>query len=309
MRAFKRENTSHSNALTGALQTFTTPMNPDSLLIELADEISTCPKCRLAETRTKTVPGAGTSSAQIMFIGEGPGEQEDLSGEPFVGKSGQLLTRELEKIGIFRDDIFITNIVKCRPPQNRTPLTDEIAACNDWLGAQIAQLLLIETESSIDPSLNHGVAGLTDFLAVYYLYNRLSPNLDAPQIRALVQSASNSMSDSLEKSLNHLCTMFFGDSVLTAGKTATGNREQLYAKLKALAESEPTALPEKFFDGVRHKTAQKFSPDVSASCKRARSCKKFTINSIAACARKQGANSRLDHRRRIVKITYWSAAA
>lgn len=113
-------------------------MNTDSLLAELAAEISVCPKCRLAETRTHTVPGAGTSSAQIMFVGEGPGEQEDLSGEPFVGKSGQLLTRELEKIGIFRDDIFITNIVKCRPPQNRTPLTDEIAACNDWLSAQIA---------------------------------------------------------------------------------------------------------------------------------------------------------------------------
>ncbi len=113
-------------------------MNVDELLAELADEIRVCPKCRLAETRTHAVPGAGQTSAQIMFVGEGPGEQEDLSGEPFVGKSGQLLTRELEKIGIFRDDIFITNIVKCRPPQNRTPLTDEIAACNDWLSAQIA---------------------------------------------------------------------------------------------------------------------------------------------------------------------------
>ncbi len=113
-------------------------MNVDELLTELADEISVCPKCRLAETRTNTVPGAGTSSAQIMFVGEGPGEQEDLSGEPFVGKSGQLLTRELQKIGVSRGDIFITNIVKCRPPQNRTPLTDEIAACNDWLSAQIA---------------------------------------------------------------------------------------------------------------------------------------------------------------------------
>ncbi len=113
-------------------------MNVDQLLVELALEISVCPKCRLAETRTNTVPGAGQASAQIMFVGEGPGEQEDLSGEPFVGKSGQLLTRELQKIGIERGDIFITNIVKCRPPQNRTPLTDEIAACNDWLSAQIA---------------------------------------------------------------------------------------------------------------------------------------------------------------------------
>jgi len=113
-------------------------MNVDQLLAELADEIRVCPKCRLAETRTNAVPGAGATAATIMFVGEGPGEQEDLSGEPFVGKSGQLLTRELEKIGISRGEIFITNIVKCRPPQNRTPLTDEIAACNDWLSAQIA---------------------------------------------------------------------------------------------------------------------------------------------------------------------------
>ncbi len=113
-------------------------MNKESLLLELADEIRVCPKCRLAETRTHAVPGDGEAGAQIMFVGEGPGEQEDLSGHPFVGKSGQLLTRELEKIGIAREDVFITNIVKCRPPQNRVPLTDEIAACNDWLGAQIA---------------------------------------------------------------------------------------------------------------------------------------------------------------------------
>ncbi|MBW3636588.1 MAG: uracil-DNA glycosylase, partial [Armatimonadetes bacterium] len=113
-------------------------MNVDKLLLELADEIRVCPKCRLAETRTHAVPGDGTAGAQIMFVGEGPGEQEDLSGHPFVGKSGQLLTRELEKIGVAREDVFITNIVKCRPPQNRVPLNDEIAACNDWLGAQIA---------------------------------------------------------------------------------------------------------------------------------------------------------------------------
>jgi pimeloyl-ACP methyl ester carboxylesterase len=106
------------------------------------------------------------------------------------------------------------------------------------LGVQIAQPLLIETESSIDPSVNHGIAGLTDSLAVYDLYNRLSPNLDALQIRALVQSASNSMSDSLEKSLDLLRTTVFGDSVLTTGKTATGNREQLYAHLKVLTDSD-----------------------------------------------------------------------
>lgn len=113
-------------------------MNVSQLLAEVSHEICVCPKCRLADTRTNAVPGDGDVSAQIMFVGEGPGEQEDLSGHPFVGKSGQLLTRELGKIGISRDDVFITNIVKCRPPQNRVPLGDEIAACSDWLMAQIA---------------------------------------------------------------------------------------------------------------------------------------------------------------------------
>jgi len=108
------------------------------LLYDVSDEVCVCTKCRLAETRTYAVPGEGDPQAQIMFVGEGPGEQEDLSGRPFVGKSGQLLTRELERIGITRDLVFITNIVKCRPPKNRVPLVDEIEACNDWLMAQIA---------------------------------------------------------------------------------------------------------------------------------------------------------------------------
>ena len=75
---------------------------------------------------------------RLAASGEGPGEQEDLSGRPFVGRSGKLLTSELQKIGIERKDVFITNIVKCRPPGNRVPLADEIEACNDWLMAQIA---------------------------------------------------------------------------------------------------------------------------------------------------------------------------
>ncbi len=108
------------------------------MLSALADEIRVCPLCRLAETRTLAVPGEGDPQADIMFVGEGPGEQEDQSGRPFVGRSGKLLTQELVKIGIRREQIFITNIVKCRPPGNRDPLGDEIVACNDWLSAQIA---------------------------------------------------------------------------------------------------------------------------------------------------------------------------
>ena len=129
-------------------------MDKTELLNALADEIRVCPLCRLAQTRTHAVPGDGNDRAEIMFVGEGPGQQEDETGHPFVGKSGKLLTSELQKIGITRDQVFITNIVKCRPPGNRNPMADEIAACNDWLSAQIA---LVEPKFIVvvgGPSLN-----------------------------------------------------------------------------------------------------------------------------------------------------------
>ena len=113
-------------------------MNKIALLEELADEIRVCPKCRLSETRINGVPGAGNPNARIMFVGEGPGENEDKQGLPFVGAAGKMLSKLLDSAGISREDVFITNTVKCRPPQNRVPLADEIEACNDWLMAQIA---------------------------------------------------------------------------------------------------------------------------------------------------------------------------
>jgi uracil-DNA glycosylase family 4 len=97
-----------------------------------------CVKCRLSKTRTKVVFGHGPVPCDLMLIGEGPGEKEDLSGLPFVGRAGQLLTQILSSINIDREkDIYITNIVKCRPPENRTPQADETAACYPYLEAQI----------------------------------------------------------------------------------------------------------------------------------------------------------------------------
>lgn len=97
-----------------------------------------CQKCALSETRTQVVVGKGPVPCKLMIIGEGPGEQEDLSGNPFVGKAGQLLTKILESVGINRDtDAYITNTVKCRPPQNRTPMVSEIEACKPYLLRQI----------------------------------------------------------------------------------------------------------------------------------------------------------------------------
>ena len=105
---------------------------------ELYEEISNCERCRLCRTRTNVVPGEGNPQATIMFIGEGPGRDEDLQGRPFVGRSGELLTRMIRAIDIDRNDVYICNVVKCRPPQNRNPEPDEAAACLNYLRAQVA---------------------------------------------------------------------------------------------------------------------------------------------------------------------------
>lgn len=102
------------------------------------NEVKGCTKCGLHSTRTNTVFGVGSPAAKIMFIGEGPGQDEDASGIPFVGRAGQLLTAMIEKgMGLKRDDVYIANVVKCRPPGNRNPATDEIVACKDYLLRQI----------------------------------------------------------------------------------------------------------------------------------------------------------------------------
>ncbi len=104
----------------------------------IRDEIGECTRCKLHGGRTHLVFGVGNPRARLMFIGEGPGRDEDLQGEPFVGAAGQLLDRMVKAMGLARSDVYIANIVKCRPPQNRDPEPDEIAACEGFLKAQIA---------------------------------------------------------------------------------------------------------------------------------------------------------------------------
>src|SRR5205814_396738 len=106
-------------------------------LEEAAEEASTCTKCKLAQGRTQVVYGVGDPNADLLFIGEGPGFHEDKQGEPFVGAAGQLLNKMLVEIGITREDVYIANVVKCRPPGNRNPQQDEIDACTPWLTEQI----------------------------------------------------------------------------------------------------------------------------------------------------------------------------
>jgi uracil-DNA glycosylase len=106
-------------------------------LERVAAEAATCIRCRLSQSRTQVVFGQGDPHADLMFVGEAPGFHEDRQGLPFVGPSGQLLNRLLEGIGLRRQDVYIANVVKSRPPSNRDPLPDEIAACRPWLDAQI----------------------------------------------------------------------------------------------------------------------------------------------------------------------------
>ena len=105
---------------------------------QLMEQVNACEKCRLCQSRNHVVPGEGDPHARLMFIGEGPGQEEDRRGRPFVGRSGELLTRMIHAIGLERSEVYICNIVKCRPPQNRNPEPDEAAACLGYLRAQFA---------------------------------------------------------------------------------------------------------------------------------------------------------------------------
>ncbi|WP_027160198.1 uracil-DNA glycosylase [Methylobacter luteus] len=114
-----------------------TPADPDNWE-SLQAEVAVCRKCVLCETRTQTVFGTGNKQADWLVIGEAPGQSEDLQGQPFVGKAGQLLTEMLRALGLAREDVFIANILKCRPPDNRDPKADEIEACHAYLQRQLA---------------------------------------------------------------------------------------------------------------------------------------------------------------------------
>lgn len=114
-----------------------------SSLEQVHDAMETCDRCDLALMRINVVPGSGSPRARVMLIGEAPGRNEDEQGEPFVGAAGKVLDQALERAGLTRDEVFITSILKCRPPKNRNPKADEIEACAPWLEAQ---LVIIQPE-------------------------------------------------------------------------------------------------------------------------------------------------------------------
>ncbi len=110
----------------------------DLQLRELREHIGDCQRCKLSKQRKNIVFGAGNPAAKLMFIGEAPGKEEDIQGLPFVGDAGMLLTRLIEKLGMKRDDVYIANIIKCRPPMNRDPEEDEVNACRGFIEEQIS---------------------------------------------------------------------------------------------------------------------------------------------------------------------------
>jgi DNA polymerase len=159
-----------------------TTISNDSLE-KVTDEVLVCTKCRLCETRKHAVPGEGNAAARVMFVGEGPGQQEDVQGQPFVGDAGKLLTELLQSIGMRRDDVYTTNVVKCRPPNNRAPRKDEVTACRPYLERQLALIrprvicpmgnsairALLESEKSV--TALHGMPLEKDLIIYFPMYH------------------------------------------------------------------------------------------------------------------------------------------
>jgi DNA polymerase len=143
-------------------------------LTEIAAQISTCTACPLSRSRTRTVPGEGNPNRpDILFIGEGPGADEDAQGRPFVGAAGQLLNKMIEAMGYRREEVFIANVVKCRPPGNRVPLPEEMNACMPYLKAQIALIkpktIVALGKTAIEGLLNEPVT-ITRFRGTWCKY-------------------------------------------------------------------------------------------------------------------------------------------
>jgi DNA polymerase len=185
--------------------------SPDSDSLEkVSNQVVVCTKCRLCERRKHAVPGEGPEGSRIMFVGEAPGEQEDIQGRPFVGAAGKLLTELLGSVGFQREEVYITNVVKCRPPNNRPPRKDESEACRPYLERQIALIrpaaicpmgnsaiqALLNSEKSV--TTLHGipfeVEGITYFpiyhpaAALYTFSLRKVMEEDFRKLRALLDS-------------------------------------------------------------------------------------------------------------------------
>jgi DNA polymerase len=143
-------------------------------LARLRQELGDCQRCRLSAGRRHLVFGAGSPEAEVMFIGEAPGQEEDQQGEPFVGAAGQLLTKMIEAMGLRRDEVYIANIIKCRPPQNRDPAPDEVDACEPFLRRQIESIgprMVIAMGNFAAKTLLRTETGITRLRGRFFTYH------------------------------------------------------------------------------------------------------------------------------------------
>jgi len=151
------------------------PLVKEQSLEQIREEIGDCTRCKLHEGRTNIVFGEGNAKARLVFVGEGPGRDEDIQGKPFVGRAGQLLNKIIEAMGLKRSEVYICNVVKCRPPENRTPESDEIGTCEQFL---FKQLLAIDPEVIVclggvaAQSLLHAKTKLLDLRGKFHTYGK-----------------------------------------------------------------------------------------------------------------------------------------
>jgi len=151
------------------------PSGPHLSLSQVEERLGDCQRCKLHKGRHHIVFGSGNEKAKLVFVGEAPGYEEDLQGKPFVGKAGQLLTKIIESIGLTREDVYITNVVKCRPPGNRNPEPDEIAACSPFLAQQLEALqpkLICALGTFAAQTLLKTKAPISRLRGKFYQYNK-----------------------------------------------------------------------------------------------------------------------------------------
>ncbi|MEI8132463.1 MAG: uracil-DNA glycosylase [Leptolinea sp.] len=196
-------------------------MTPEESLTKIASQISICQQCNLHSTRKLSVPGEGPAQSQIMLIGEGPGFYENEQGRPFVGASGKFLTELLAKAGLMREEIFITNVVKCRPPDNRDPQPEELSACRDYLEKQIAAI-----NPSIIVTLGRFSMGmyfpLAKIGAVHGQANLINGKLIVPMYHPAAALHQPALKSTVERDFVHL-----GDVIRQHAPTKLKSKQQV----------------------------------------------------------------------------------
>ncbi len=188
-------------------------MTPEEVLKEVAGQVSACTRCPLHHTRKHSVPGEGRAQAEIMFIGEGPGFHENEQGRPFVGAAGKYLDELLAGIGMRRVDVFITNVVKCRPPGNRDPEPGEIQACSAYLDRQIqainpevivtlGRFSMARYMPDVKISSVHGKAKKVDDRLVVAMYHPAAA-LHQPSLKSVIEQDFSHLPELIAKSIQN----------------------------------------------------------------------------------------------------------